>query len=270
MMSASFLSNPGTTVKDMFSFTRELGMKGIDFCTANNHPVPPGELRKMCDDFEIQAVCNTVVVDVNAPGMTKQKWLDKVKQVIEEAYILQTGKIMLPTPGTPGIDKEVTRKKWLEFLNEATEIGEKAGILVSIESYAANAAWSPFISSDDILLAVKNVPKLKVTFDNGNHSVVENPAEAFKKLAPHVIHAHFKDWEKLCTASPDSHLMPDGNYYRMTAIGNGIVDSKACIQTMKEYGYNGFIDVEYFGRNISSREAIKASCEYMNKIINQV
>jgi sugar phosphate isomerase/epimerase len=64
--------------------------------------------------------------------------------------------------------------------------------------------------------------------------------------------------------------MPDGNYYRMTAIGNGIVDSKACIQTMKKYGYNGFIDVEYFGRNISSREAIKASCEYMNKIINQV
>ena len=51
--------------------------------------------------------------------------------------------------------------------------------------------------SDDILLAIEAAPKLKVTFDNGNHAVFEDPVKAFHKLAPYVIHAHFKDWENI-------------------------------------------------------------------------
>jgi len=162
MMSGSFLQVPGTTIKDMFEFSKELGIEGIDFCNTNILPVQPKELKKMCDDFGIKAVCNTVLNDVNTPGMTKEKWLDNIKKIVEDALILQTGKIMLPTPGKSGIDKEITRQKWLDNLGEATKIGEDAGVHVSIESYAADAIWSPFISSDDILLAGEiPIPTLK-------------------------------------------------------------------------------------------------------------
>jgi sugar phosphate isomerase/epimerase len=269
MMSGSFLQIPGTTIKDMFQFSKELGIEGIDFCNTNILPVQPNELRGMCDDFGIQAVCSTVVNDVNTPGMTKEKWLDNIKRIVEDAVILQTGKIMLPTPGKPGIDKEITRQKWLDNLKEATKIGEDAGVCVSIESFAADAIWSPFISSDDILLAIKAAPKLKVTFDSGNHAIVEDPAEAFQKLAPYVIHSHFKDWEILAEKAAGSFLMPDGKYYRMTPIGEGLIDSVSCIKTMKDNGYNEFIDIEYFGGRRKPLDAIKASYKYMTEIINK-
>jgi sugar phosphate isomerase/epimerase len=268
-MSSSFLHLPGTTIKDMFEFSKKQGIEGIDFCNIRTLPVKAKEFRKMCDDFGIQAVCNTAVNDVNTPGMTKAKWLDNVKRIVEDAVTLQTGQIMLPSPGTPGINREETRHKWLDNLGEATEIGEDAKVSVSIESYAINAAWSPFVSAADILLAIKAAPKLKVTFDNGNHSIVENPVEAFQKLSPYVIYAHFKDWRVSLDKTPRSFLMPDGKYYIMDTIGKGVVDSMSCIKIMKNSGYNGFINIEYFGEFSNSLNAIKESHRYMTKIIRK-
>ena len=267
MMSGVFLQVPGTTIKGMFEFSRELGIKGVDFCNTHILPVKPQELRRMCDDFGIKAVCNTVMNDINAPGMTKEKWLDNIKRIVENALILQTNKIMLPTPGKPGVEKEITRQKWIDNLGEAVEVGEDAGVLVSIESYVADAIWSPFMSADDILLAIKAVPGLKVTFDSGNHGVVEDPSGAFQKLAPYVIHSHFKDWEISVEKSVGSFLMPDGKYYRMTPIGNGVIDNASCLKNMQKSNYNGFVDIEYFGGKSEPLEAIKTSCTYVTEII---
>ena len=59
--------------------------------------------------------------------------------------------------------------------------------------------------------------------------------------------------------------MPDGKYYRMTLIGNGIVDSELCIKTMEASGYKGFIDVEIFWRRGQVSRYYKSQLQIYNQ-----
>ena len=266
IMSSVFLAEPGKTVRDMFELAQEIEIEGIDFCDICNLSVSSREIKKMCDSYGIKAVCNTVLNDINAPGMTELKWLDNIKTAIEDAVMMQTGKVMIPTPGKPGVAKELTRQKWLEMLAKAVDIAAISGIEICIESYAADAMWSPFISSDDLLLAVNNVPGLKLTFDNGNHFAVEKPVEAFKKIHASVTHVHFKDWGISLPSEQNSYLLQEGKYYHMTLLGEGLVNHVSCIKCMKEYGYRGYINIEYFGPS-SKEKAIRNGAEYLRQSI---
>ncbi len=71
---------------------------------------------------------------------------------------------------------------------------------MTIETSPAAVA-SPFVISSDVLEAVREVPGLKLTYDNGNTAPGgEDPAVSFTCCAGHAAHAHFKDWDRLTPA----------------------------------------------------------------------
>ena len=58
----------------------------------------------------------------------------------------------------------------------------------------------------------------------------------------------------------------DGNYLLGTVIGQGVVPVKDCIDCLKEAGYDGYVSVEFEGKedNIS---ALQAAISYLREFV---
>ena len=112
----------------------------------------------------------------------------------------------------------------------------------------------------------REIPELKLTFDNGNAFTGEDPAESFRLCAADVVHAHFKDWE-LCTGGL---LGLDGRSYRGALIGEGMLDQRSCLAAMKKAGYTGYINIEYEGDKYDPEEATRRAADHMNKLMAEL
>jgi sugar phosphate isomerase/epimerase len=110
---------------------------------------------------------------------------------------------------------------------------------------------------------VREVPGLKVTYDNGNAAGGEDPAESFRKCAAHVAHAHFKDWDIRDTLADGYRAMLDGRYGKAALIGEGSVNQKACLAAMRAAGYQGCINLEYEGNVYTPAEACRRAAAYL-------
>ena len=253
-------------VKALCEFTRELKLDAVDWCGTYGHD--PREIRKTMDDYGLKTVCYTYGCDLNfrsaserAPGR------DVFKKGIETAVALGADKIMLPVAGKQDRTREESFRNWMMGLNEVIDFAGKAGVTVTIENFPSRS--SPFIASADMNRAVKEIPKLRITFDNGNVTTAgETARDGFIASAKWVIHSHFKDWKvfpKACPRprspsagamdTPGAMLGLDGKCRRAVLVGDGDVDQVPCLKAMKEYGYKGYINFEYEGNELTARDA---------------
>lgn len=88
-----------------------------------------------------------------------------------------------------------------------------------------------------------------VLVDFGNFLCVdENPLTAVSRLAPYAFHCHAKDFKRSDTR--DGCLVTRGaNYIYGATLGTGVVPVKQCLAIMKRNGYDGYITLEYEGRD---------------------
>lgn len=262
MMSYTMARRPDLfSVQGMLELTRELGLDGIDYVTL--HGMPAAELKRMADDFGIPVVCHTFMADLTASEVAaRQPGIDAVKQGIENAVTLGTTRTMIPTPGKPDQPREVTRRNIITALQSVADFAAQAGVTLTVENFPG--ATSPFVIADDVLQAVREVPGMALTFDNGNvFTGGEDPADSFRRCAEHVVHAHFKDWH-LADAGVGVHGL-DGRWYRGGLIGEGIVDQLSCLKAMEEAGYAGYVNIEYEGDAYTPAEATTRALAYLRE-----
>jgi len=240
-------------------------MDGIDVCFAEKLGKPVKELRQMFDDYGIRAICNTFDDDINGQEMTEARWLDNLKAELENTAILGAPSVMIITPGTPELSRTENRKNWIAALGKGIEVASRSGIKLSIENFLGDT--SPFVVASDLLEAVQQVPGLKITYDNGNAAGGEDPAESFRCCAEHVVHAHFKDWNIAAIPKDGYRRMLDGKYYRPALIGEGDINHRACIRAMAEYGYDGYINIEYEGNEYNPYEGVRKAAAYLREIL---
>lgn len=247
----------------MCRLTRELGLDGIDMVTTYGRD--PRQIRRLLDDHGLKTVCHTFSADLNHPdAAARQAGLDAVKRGIEASVTLGTDKIMVVTPGRAGVPRDVSWRQWIAGLQEAMPLACQAGLTMTIENFPG--ADSPFVVSSDVLEAIREVPGLKLTFDNGNVLTGgEDPAESFRKCAEHVVHAHFKDWKVV--AEPEGFKGLDGRRYEGALIGEGIVDHRRCLSAMKKAEYKSYINIEYEGSLYPPDEATRRAATYLQKWI---
>ena len=244
----------------MLELTRQLDLAGIDFVTL--HDVPPDELRKMTDDLGIPVVCHTFFADLNHPdAVARQAGVDACKRGFEAAVTLGAPAVMIPTPGKDGVDRDTSRRNWIAGLEEVAPLAADAGVTLTVENFPGAA--SPFVVADDVLQAVREVPGLKITYDNGNAASGEDPAESFARCAQHVVHAHFKDWDVQDEPAEGFRPMLDGRYYRSALIGEGSIDHAACLRAMADAGYDGCINIEYEGNDYVPADAVRRAVAYL-------
>ena len=250
-------------LEGMCRVARELNIDGADIVTA--HDLPPVEIRRVLSDFGISAVCYTFGADLNAATAAERSaGVDKVKEGVDIAVAIGAPLIMVVTPGRQGVPRDVSRRQFIHGLQESAGFARQAGIGMTIENFPG--AESPFVISSDILEAIRGVPGLKLTYDNGN--VVtggEDPAVSFTRCAAHTAHAHFKDW---VLAEPGKGMEGlDGRWYQAALIGEGLVDHKACLQAMKQAGYAGYINIEYEGNDYHPDEATRRAVAYLRNMM---
>ncbi|MBI3944760.1 MAG: sugar phosphate isomerase/epimerase [Armatimonadetes bacterium] len=254
-------------VEGLCRFTRELGLEGVDWVTTYEHD--PREVRRIMDDHGLRTVCYTFFCDLNFPTAAERRpGLDTFRRGIEAAVALGADKVMLPVSGKSGCTREESFRNVVQGLHEAVILAEEAGVTTTVENFPH--PLSPFIVSDDVNRAIREVPQLRVTFDNGN--VVtggESAADGFRKSAPYVVHAHFKDFQSCPEGTPGAHICLDGKYRRAVLVGDGDVDQVACVQAMREHGYQGYINFEYEGSDLSPRDATIEGVRRMREWIAQ-
>lgn len=254
-------------LKGMCELARSLEIDGVDMVTT--YELAPGDIRRMLDDHGLKTVCYTFMGTLlNAVTAAERvAGVDAVKAELDTAGALGTDKVMIVTPGKKDAPRDISRRQYIRGLQECTALARQAGIVMTLENFPG--ADSPFVISSDMLEAIREVPGLKITFDNGNVFLGgEDPAASFKRCVPHVVHAHFKDWARAAHGQGMEGL--DGRWYKAALIGEGLVDHKACLQAMKQAGYKGYINIEYEGNDYNPEEATRRTAKYLRELIAQI
>lgn len=244
--------------------TQELRLDGIDWVTTYGHS--PSDVQRITNDFGLKNICHTFFASLQSPDAKERRvGLDQVREGLEVAAALGADKVMLPLPGRPELPREETRRYALEELPAAVEMGQALGITVTIEHFPG--ATSPFVTAADMDEAVRAVPGLKITYDNGNILTGgEDPAEAYRHSAEDIVHAHFKDFE----LADEGLLGLDGRRYRGALVSEGLVDPWPCLQAMHEGGYAGYIDFEYEGTKYTPEEAMRKAVPRLQEMIERL
>jgi sugar phosphate isomerase/epimerase len=219
----------------------------------------------MCDDYGIPPICYTFKADLNfdAPEQ-RREGVDACKWAFEAAVNLGCSNLMTPTPGKAGIPRYVSRRNWIAGLKDVMPFAEDAGVDMTVENFPG--AESPFVTADDLLEAVNELPGFKITFDSGNAASGEDPVDSFKKCAAHVVHAHFKDWNIVDVETEGYRKMLNGKYFKPALIGEGDINNAGCLKAMIDAGYDGCINIEYESNKYDPYEGTKRALEYLRSL----
>ncbi len=254
--------------RGLCEFTRELELDSVDWVSTYHYA--PAEIRELMNDYGLKTAAHTFSCDLNFPTSAERAaGYDIFKRGIETAVILGTDIIMLPTGGKNGFTRDEARDNYLSGLEEVISFADDAGVTVTVENFTHYL--SPFITSTDMKLAIARIPQLRVTFDNGNVTTGgETAAKGFNNNAQYIVHAHFKDW-KIC--SPDEKSVMrflDGKCRHAVLVGDGDVDQLGGLRAMADYGYEGCINFEYEGNELSPREATVEGVRRMREWMAEV
>ena len=148
-------------------------------------------------------------------------------------------------------------EKLTRMFSDAAAIAARAGVKLALENHID-------YNSDEILQLLKDVnsPNLGVNFDSGNFlRVLDDPVEAMRKLAPHVLATHIKDLRPVKGVPADAW-----HFFSCVPTGDGLIQNEELARILSRTGYQGFLAVEidflhpdYEGReDWAVRESIRA------------
>lgn len=122
-----------------------------------------------------------------------------------------------------------------DWFREATRVAAGEGVSLAVENHIDYDA-------DEILRLVETVdsPFFGVNLDTANFlRVQDDPVEATRKLAPHVLATHVKDVEPVKGRSVRAW-----NYFASVAAGEGLVEIDTIVAILARSGYRGFLAFE--------------------------
>ncbi len=252
-MARGFPAGERFDVRALCGFTRELGLDAVDWVTTYGHD--PADVRRVTDDHGLANVCYTFPCDLNFPTAAERAaGHEAFLRGIETALVLGADKVMLPISGKEGVPREESFRNVMNGLHEVIGRADEAGVSVTVEHFSTPTA--PFIVSADVNRAIAELPHLRVTLDSGNCFMGgESARDAFVRSADYIIHAHFKDWSVCAPDAPGARPGLDGRHYRAVLVGEGDVDNADAARAMLDHGYEGYVNFEYEGAELSPREA---------------
>lgn len=149
-----------------------------------------------------------------------------------------------------GITYEEAYNWIIEGLARASEQAAQMNIKLALENHGKLAG-----RADQVCKIIEHVrmasgyDSLGANPDTGNFLLVNQPSEeAIRGVAKYANMVHFKDFVR----EPAGHEgfayeALDGTRYIGTAVGEGEVKLKDCIQALKDAGFDGWLSVEYEG-----------------------
>ena len=257
------MARQGFGVKDFIKTAVDCKMEGIDWVTTYGEN--PEDLRNMSHDAGLEIACHTFNAGKFLAG--KNDWLDEVKQSIEDAVVLGAPVVMIPTCTKAGMDRDAFRDLWILALKQIAPLTDDAGLILTVENFPGES--SAFVTSDDYFKAKEEIPQLKLTYDDGNAATGEDPIGSFKHCADDVVHAHFKDWYILDNNEEGCRTSLVGKYFKPALISQGDIDTPGVWEAMQEYGYKGFVNIEYEGDDVKADKATQIAVDYLRAFVKK-
>ena len=255
MMTYTLMRQQGYTPADCVRIAKELSMEGIDW--VSTYGEDPALLRKMSEDAGLAVAAHTFFI--------RMEDIPKVESAasrsLDDACTLGAPVVMVVPVPMGGETAGQNRDVWRDLLKRIAPLAQERNLVLTVENFPGIA--SPFVTADDFYDVKKDVPSLKLTFDNGNAFTGEDPVESLKRCAKDIAHVHLKDWFRSENAQEGYRQMKDGFYYKPALIGEGVVDSRATVRTLEETGYKGFVNIEYEGNEYPSHEGVRKVLEYL-------
>lgn len=212
------------------------------------------EARNLIDDVGLRVSCYTLDSNFGTPDdKARRECIDRSIRRIETARILGAKAIRLdPCTSLP---KDIVEKGNLEdFLpriadgmREVADAAAKAGLDVGAENHGR--LFGRYAQVAEMIRLVGR-PNFGVNIDPTNFKNVfgEDHVENTRKLAPHVKHAHQKDFH-VRKDQPDEtwREIPTGEYVKPTVVGEGDGKVRECMQILHGAGYRGVVAIETAG-----------------------
>ena len=170
---------------------------------------------------------------------TRPERLERLKWAVRRTRELGLNDLTLHAGFLPEVN-DPARKSFLETLGQASQIAADAGMTLAFETGQETAALLKRTLED---LECGN---LKVNFDPANMLLYDkdDPLKAVELLAPWIRSVHLKDANRPTTP---------GEWGTEVPLGQGQVDIRAFIETLKTVGYRGPLFIEREVGDQSSR-----------------
>ena len=155
------------------------------------------------------------------------------------------------------------------MIRRVTEYAAEKGIKTCSENHG-------FIFQDSArvekVIEAVNHENYRWLLDIGNFLCAdEAPTDAIERALPYTVHVHVKDF--LYRKTEGLEVLPDGffktrngNLLRGTILGLGDVPVAACVQKIRDYGYDGTVSLEFEGAE-DNLNALRLGYAYMRKLI---
>ena len=160
--------------------------------------------------------------------------MERLKAAIYLAVELQIGSshpVVNTTPGGRPDQWSVDKQQLVDRLGELIDYATEFQVIIALEPHIGVMIETPQQICE--LIETVNSPYLRANFDISHFEILGLPmSETIPLMVPKTAHTHVKDQRGL---HPNfEFLIP----------GEGDFDYVAYLQTMSEYGYQGFITVE--------------------------
>jgi sugar phosphate isomerase/epimerase len=155
------MARQGAGVEEIVRCAEELRLEGIDWVSTYGRD--PRELKALSEAAGLTVACHTFFLRSFPEGGA---WRDEAKQGIDDAVTLGAPVVMIPTGTRPETERSEFRRRWIDALAEIMPLAQEAGVILTVENFPGAA--SAFVTAADFYEAQRQVPGLKLTFDNGN------------------------------------------------------------------------------------------------------
>jgi len=251
---------------------KELGADGVElldfFWKDRNAEI--GAVKSALSDLGMP-VCTWAVGNnlVSTDPADREASLRTIQGGVEEAVNLNSRVVRVFSGSLmEGISFDDALRWIVDGLSAGAAYAIAHGVVLGLENHGALAGRSDQVKT--ILERVAS-PALGANIDTGNFLLVNQaPHEAVADLARFTVSVHLKDFK----AVPDdykgtTYMAFDGTRYAGTVIGEGDVDLRACLQSLKDAGYQGYLSIEYEGEE-DAGQSVAQSIENTRRILSQL
>lgn len=269
----------GMTYFEACQHARDMGYDGIEFIDLDLD-FAPGEdnveslakhLRAHCEALDLDIPAYTVAADfLNGRGGAPEDEPARVCRCADIAALLGAKVLRHVAFWRLG-----ELRDWREGvarvvpgIRQVADYAQSLGIRTCTENHGRIMQDSDRV---EYLIRAVDHPNYGWLVDMGNFLCAdEEPRHAVGVAAPYAVHAHVKDF--LYKSGQEDVPVGGwfgtrgGNYLRGTVIGHGVVPVRACVHILQNAGYDGYLSVEFEGRE-ETLPALENAREYLRKLL---
>ena len=245
------------TMIDCIAAAKEIGFEAIEFinmdgATLDENLKNAEAIRKKAEELSFPIISYTIGANLyNDDPAARKAEVERLKGQLTVAKELGVGIMrhdVCYTLGKKGPSRSFDGMLpyLAESAREVTEYAATLGIRTCSENHGYIAQDSDRVERLVNAVAHDNYGLL---VDIGNFICVdEDPRKAVSRVAPYAFHVHAKDFRIMSEPDGCSTAQTRGcNYFCGTAVGEGDIPVKKCLEILKRAGYEGDISIEFEG-----------------------